>query len=218
MYSDEPQAKPTRSFLSEFPKTESFIPAAFFAVCAAIISALCWQNPTIKGALVGNSYQIFDQGEWYRVVSSIFVHSNVKHLLGNMLFLVPFGGLLTNYFSWRMFPLYSLVLGIITQIISLKTYQLQIGLQGASGLLYVMFGLWLALYYKAETHIPAGKRWLRIIGFCLIMTVPSEFSPHVSYRTHLIGLIIGLVSGIIYGFIAHDEFERRNQEYARKVD
>jgi membrane associated rhomboid family serine protease len=137
----------------------------------------------------------------------------MKHLLGNMLFLVPFGGLLTFYFGWKMFPFYSLILGIIAQIISLKTYARPIGLQGASGVLYVMFGLWLSLYYKAEVHIPRGKRWLRIIGFCLVMMVPSEFSPRVSYRSHFIGLAIGLIAGIIYGIIAHEEFERRNKEY-----
>lgn len=134
-----------------------------------------------------------------------------------MLFFVPFGGLLTYYFGWRMFPLYALILGIASQVLSLKTYAPQIGLQGASGVLYVMFGLWLSLYYKAEVHVPRGKRWLRIIGFCLVMMIPSEFSPEVSYRSHLFGLIIGLAAGIIYGFLKHDTFEKRNREYARKV-
>ena len=98
--------------------------------------------------------------------------------------------------------------------IALKTYPPHIGLQGASGVLYVMFGLWLSLYYKAEVHVPRGKRRLRIIGFCLVMMVPSEFSPQVSYRSHLFGLVVGLIAGIIYGYIAHEEFERRNHEYA----
>ncbi len=212
----EEETPRTYSFLSEFPKSEAFIPALLFALVATIISILCWSDPSIKRALVGRPHQIFVLGEWYRLLSSIFVHSNPKHLLGNMFFFVPFGGLLTYYFSWRMFPLAALILGLATQFIALKTYPPQIGLQGASGVLYVMFGLWLSLYYKAEVHLSRGKRWLRIIGFCLVMMVPSEFSPQVSYRSHLFGLLVGLIAGIIYGFMAHEKFERRNDEYAKR--
>ncbi len=129
----------------------------------------------------------------------MLLHSNIEHLLSNMLFLVPFGGLLTNYFGYRVFPLLGLVLGTATQFISLRTYPPDANLLGASGLLYVLFGLWLSLYFRAETHLTWSNKLLRIVGFGLVMFVPSQFQPEVSYRTHYIGLAIGLIAGAIYG-------------------
>ncbi len=70
--------KPTSSFLSESPKAEAFVPAALFALCAALISILCWNDPEIRHALVGRPHQIFEMGEWYRLLSSIFVHSDMN--------------------------------------------------------------------------------------------------------------------------------------------
>ena len=85
-------------------------------------------------------------------------------------------------------------------------------------MLYVMFGLWLFLYYKAESYLPWPKRWLRILGFGVIMMVPSELLPHVSYRTHYIGLAIGLVAAWIYYLFNRGDFERRNVVFNRPPD
>lgn len=205
---------PERSFLSEWPRKEAWLPSLLFALAATVVSLGCWQWPTWKDALAASPRMIFEEGQWYRLLTSLFVHSNLKHLLSNLLFIVPFGGLLTNYFGWRMFPLIALLLGILTQWISITTYPLLTRLVGASGLLYVMFGLWLILYYKAETHLPWQKRWLRILGFGLIMMVPSQLVPHVSYRTHYIGLGIGLMAGWLYYRLNRRDFVRRNQPFA----
>lgn len=208
---DHQPIRESRSFLSEWPRKEAWIPSLIFATLATLISVATWQWPDWKTALAANPQMIFQEGQWYRLVTSLFVHSNLRHLLSNLLFIVPFGGLLTAYFGWWMFPVIALLLGVLTQIISLMTYPMLARLVGASGLLYVMFGLWLSLYYKAESHVPAQKRWLRILGFGLIMMVPSQLLPHVSYRTHYIGLAIGLVGGFVYYLLKRDEFDRRNR-------
>ena len=202
---------PARSFLSEFPKKAAWLPSLLFALTATVISLGCWQWPEWKDALAANPRLILHDHQWYRLVTSLFVHSNLKHLLSNLLFIVPFGGLLTNYFGWRMFPWIALALGILTQWISIMTYPMLIRLVGASGMLYVMFGLWLSLYYKAESHLPWQKRWLRILGFGLVMMVPSQLLPHVSYRTHYIGLGIGLISGWVYYLLNRDSWDERNR-------
>src|SRR5262249_41957327 len=116
----------------------------------------------------------------------------------NLLFLIPFGGLLTNYFGWLVFPMLGVLLGIVTQWISLKTYSDGSTLLGASGLLYVLFGLWLALYFRTETRLRWTNRLLRVVGFGLIMFIPEQFQPEASYRTHAIGLALGLLAGAFW--------------------
>jgi membrane associated rhomboid family serine protease len=132
----------------------------------------------------------------------MLLHSDMEHLLSNLLFLIPFGGLLTNYFGWRVFPWLGLALGTATQALSLKTYPAGSNLLGASGLLYVLFGLWLGLYFRAESHLRWTNKLMRIVGFGLVMFIPSQFQSNVSYRTHYIGLGLGLAAAVVYGAFA----------------
>lgn len=201
------------SFLSQRFSPKALIPGLVYAILAGIVSILCWRSESLRQSLAGNAGKIFEDAEWFRVVSSMLVHLDIRHFLANMFFLVPFAGLLYFYFGWRMFPLLALLLGLATQLLSLGTYSGNVNLIGSSGLLYVLFGLWLSLYYRVESQLPKSKRWLRLLGFGLIMLVPSRISPFVSYRTHYIGLLAGLVAGIIYGWIHRKEFELRNREY-----
>jgi hypothetical protein len=40
---------------------------------------------------------------------------------------------------------------------------------------------------------------MRIVGFGLVMFIPSQFQSNVSYRTHYIGLAVGLAVAAVYG-------------------
>jgi len=202
-----------RSFLSERPKPRAFIPAVLYALTSGLLSALYWMDPAFKANWGANLHLVFDQWEWYRLLTSMMLHSDIRHFASNMMFLIPFGGLLTFYFGKRMFPLLALMLGIATHALTLMNYPLNVFLLGSSGLLYAMFGLWLSLYYKVETHIPTAKRWLRVLGFGLVMFIPSQFKANVSYQAHFIGLVLGLVSGLVYAKIYAEEFRRRNEPY-----
>lgn len=186
------------SFLAQWPRRRAFLSGVLFALAATASSVVAWNLPDFKDAWIGNPRKIFVEREWWRLLTSILLHSDLKHLLSNLLFLIPFGGLLTNYFGWRVFPALGLALGVMTQYLSLKTYDPGDNLLGASGLLYVLFGLWLALYYRMETHLPWERRFLRIVGFGLVMFIPQQFQPNVSYRTHYIGLAAGLLAGALY--------------------
>lgn len=198
----EPIARPTYSFLAERPSRKSFWPGVIFALMAAAASVVAWNDSSFKADWIGNPEKIFSGGEWWRLFTSMLLHSDIEHLLSNLFFLIPFGGLLTNYFGWRIFPWLGLALGTATQALSLKTYPAGANLLGASGLLYVLFGLWLSLYFRAEAHLRWTNKLMRVVGFGLVMFIPSQFQSNVSYRTHYIGLAVGLAAGAIYGAIA----------------
>lgn len=213
-WDDDPEERQIKeSFLSERPRVRDFFPVFLYALLSTLLSIFYWLDPSIKSSWGANADLVFHRWEWYRLLSGMMLHSNFRHLAANMLFLVPFGGLLTFYYGRRMFPVLAIVLGLINHALVLHTYPPNVFLNGSSGLLYVMFGLWLSLYYKVEVHLSTGKRWLRLIGFGLIMFIPSTVYPHVSYRTHYIGLLLGLVCGFIYAKIHEDDFRQRNLRY-----
>jgi membrane associated rhomboid family serine protease len=198
----EPVVRPAYSFLSARPSRKAFWPGVVFSLAAAAVSVAAWNDSALKVAWIGNPQKIFSNGEWWRLFTSMLLHSDMEHLLSNLLFLIPFGGLLTNYFGWRVFPWLGLALGMATQALSLKTYPAGSNLLGASGLLYVLFGLWLSLYFRAETRLKWTNKFMRIVGFGLVMFIPSQFQSNVSYRTHYIGLGVGLAAGALYGVFA----------------
>lgn len=49
--------------------------------------------------LIFNPYSIFHRGEWYRFISSGFVHANFLHLLVNMFVLYSFGEVVEFYYQ-----------------------------------------------------------------------------------------------------------------------
>ena len=208
----------SESFLAVHPTRRAFVPVAIYAGIATLTSLVYWIEPSIKANLGANAAGVFAKGQWYRLLSGMLLHSDLRHLLSNLLFLIPFGGLLTFYYGRAMFPWTALVLGLLTHAIVLTTYAPGLYLNGSSGMLYAMFGLWLSLYYKAQTHLPRRKRWLRLIGFGLIMFVPNVVHPHVSYRAHYIGLALGLVCGWIYAKMHEEEFAARNLLHVQSIE
>jgi membrane associated rhomboid family serine protease len=43
-----------------------------------------------------------------------------------------------------------------------------------------------------------GKRLVRAVGFGVIVLVPTAFEAAVSYRTHLIGFLVGIGFAVAY--------------------
>jgi hypothetical protein len=61
-----------------------------------------------------------------------------------------------------------------------------------------MAGFWLSMYLLVERSVGRGKRVLRVVCLALLVLLPSTFQANVSYRTHAIGLGLGVVSALVY--------------------
>jgi rhomboid protease GluP len=92
----------------------------------------------------------------------------------------------------------SITTSALTKYISLLTYPFEVSLIGASGLVYWMAGFWLSMYLLVERSVRPGKRVLRVVCLALLVLLPTTFQANVSYRTHAIGLGLGVVSAIVY--------------------
>jgi membrane associated rhomboid family serine protease len=131
-------------------------------------------------------------------LTGVLVHADLNHFLSNAIGLFLFGYLLFGYFGTAVYPVLSFLLGIIVQTISLASYPSGFSLVGASGVVYLMAACWLTLFVLIERRFSIPKRLLRSIGFALVMLLSSTFDPAISYRTHAIGFVTGILLGVIY--------------------
>ena len=149
--------------------------------------------------LAATPEQVFGRHELWRAWSTIFVHADLEHLLGNIGYFAGLAFLLRGYFGWLAFPFLSLLFGGIINLLSLATYAPDVELVGASGVVYFMAAFWLALYLFSERGTRLSRRVANCVGFVFVLLLPQSYVPSVSYRTHFIGLAVGaLVGGVFF--------------------
>jgi rhomboid protease GluP len=199
------------TLLSRKPREWSLEITALFLSMIMGISLLAWRNgAALLPTLAATSEGVLKRGEYWRLLTAIAVHGDVMHVLSNAILLSLFTYLLFGYFGFWVFPVMSLAMAGLTNYISLLTYPPAVTLIGASGLVYWMAGFWLSMYLLVERSVGPGKRALRVACLALLVLLPSTFQANVSYRTHAIGLGLGVVSALVYF--------RRNRESIRAAE
>lgn len=70
-----------------------------------LISIYCFKNPRVTRRLIFNPYQVHTRWQYYRFLTSGFIHQDFSHLLLNMLSLYFFGLVVEKVFSIIFPPL-----------------------------------------------------------------------------------------------------------------
>lgn len=68
-------------------------------VITVVISVAAWNNSALMSRWIMNPYQVASRGQYYRLLTSGFLHADWSHLLFNMLSLYVFGGFIEQVFS-----------------------------------------------------------------------------------------------------------------------
>ncbi len=196
---EDEDEKPQRPLLQHHPLAQKPKPQSLFA--AAILFTLCclaslwsWQVGH-DSDLAATQNLVFEQGQYWRLFSTLLVHADIAHLLANSGLFLIFGLFLRNYFGSWAFPGLSLLGGMATGALALLSYPADVRLIGASGMVYFMAALWLMLFLRYADYLSWLHRWMRAIAFTLVVMVPTQFEPQVSYRTHAIGFALGIFFG-----------------------
>jgi rhomboid protease GluP len=185
--------------LSRKPARASLEVALASAAVLVAASVLYWTDAFGLGLLLPASREsVLERGEYWRLLSSLFTHADVEHLLSNGIVFGLLAFLLFGYYGPAVYPGLVLALSAFVTAVSLLTYPPSTLLVGASGAVYLMTAFWLALYLLIERGTPVRKRLVRAVGFAVITLLPASYEPEVSYRTHAIGFGVGIVSGLLY--------------------
>ena len=68
-------------------------------IVTCIVSYMGWQNPSRQYGWLMNPYQIVHRQQYYRLLTSGFLHADYMHLIFNMFTLYFFGNIVEHYFN-----------------------------------------------------------------------------------------------------------------------
>ncbi len=187
------------TILSQRPWRGSPYTAPLAGLCLALVSSIAGSGLLPPGWDWGASgSQVFGQGEFWRLLTSPWVHADLRHLLSNEVFFVLFGWLLNRYYGVWVFPVLSWAAGVLIQALTLSQYPRDVSLIGASGIVYFMAAFWITLFIFIERGVPWARRLLLSAGVALALLFPETFEPQVSYLAHAWGAVLGVFLGALY--------------------
>lgn len=128
-------------------------------------------------------------GEWWRLVTSGFLHLSITHIALNMAALYFIGmGLERVLGAWRYLTLYGLsLLGGSAAVMVFAP--INSGAAGASGAIFGLMGALLVTMHRLKLD-------LRQVGAIIVLNVVITFViPGISWQAHLGGLVVGALVG-----------------------
>jgi rhomboid protease GluP len=194
-FAPSPPKPPT--YLSKLPAGDKLYPVITLYLMTAALSVTHWRHPDLSAPLIASRTMVFDKGEITRLVTSLFIHSDIEHFLANTPLFIVFGWLLYAFFGGVAFPVGAIIVGALANAATLAFYPPEVRLIGASGMIYGMVGMWLTFFLRLETAYRFRMRLMRVVGFILVLLFPTTFQPTTSYLAHAMGFFIGVVAALL---------------------
>ena len=180
-------AKENRKYEEVFKPKKIVVTYALMALCTLIyIFQIFFPSLTALGAVNGT---LVRNGQAYRLITSMFMHGSIWHLLCNMYSLYVIGCATENYFGKKKFLLIYLVSGIIGSMFScIFNTGWSLGASGA------IFGLMGALcYFGYYYRLYMGKAlYNEIIPVIVLNLALSIIVSNIDFYAHIGGLIGGV--------------------------
>lgn len=160
-----------------------------------------WKNDAILahlGAIV--PYYVNDGGQYWRLLSAMFLHGGVVHLVVNLWALWQLGRLYEIMFGTKRFLSIYFVTGIVASITSLVRLTLIGGGSsvGASGAIFGVLGAFIFSIRRSPRW--KNDRWARSIVqqlmFWIVVNIAIGFTvPQIDMAAHIGGVLTGLLLG-----------------------
>ena len=155
-----------------------------------------WELSVRLGAGLSVPYPFPDGvtgGEWWRLVTPLFMHDGLIHIFFNSMMLLQLGPIIQNFYGARLWPIY-LACGIAGSIASQWTRP--VTTLGASGAIFGLIGLLVALGVKERGQFGQAIKSM-MIRLVMYMIVISILIPNIDHRNHFGGFAMGFVLGIV---------------------
>ena len=146
------------------------------------------------------------QGDYFALVTSMFLHGGVIHIIGNMVFLYIFGDNIEDRFGHFKYLILYLFWGIAAGIIH-SFYAVSVGggdipAVGASGAISGVLGAYLILFPRAKIFTVITAFFITTVRIPALAYIPiwfilqvifSIFNPEggVAYLAHIGGFVVG---------------------------
>jgi membrane associated rhomboid family serine protease len=135
----------------------------------------------------------------WTIVSTMFTHKQLYHILANMVTLYFFGSFITRLLGIKNFLIIYFCGGLVASFFYIfLNFNPNITAIGASGAVFALGGALTILTPKLKVivfPIPVPiPLWIAIIGGFIILSI----IPRVAWKAHLGGLVFGLLAGLLY--------------------
>jgi membrane associated rhomboid family serine protease len=169
------------------------------------------------------STSLVEQGQWWRLMASMFLHANLTHLAVNMISLMYLGLIAERLYGSAKFTVIYMGAGLAGNVASVlynSSTQIHVGplavtggdpgalAVGASGAIFGIAGALFTLRYQRSELIPRAIR-TRVSSSILMMVVINfavlHFVPQVDNSAHLGGLVGGAILSLVLPISGHIE-------------
>ena len=148
--------------------------------------------------LFASNNVLVKSGEVYRLLTCMFLHGNIAHLLCNMYALFIVGPQVERYYGKRRFFFIYFISGILASLFSCVFSGETVFSMGASGAIFGLFGsiAYFTYYYRATLQ---GLLRSQIIPVILINLAIGFVIPGIDVSAHIGGLIGGILTSMFIG-------------------
>lgn len=154
-------------------------------------------------------FEVLDS-EWWRLLTNIFLHGGIMHLIYNSIAFVLVAIILEPMIGRLKFFVYYLICGILASVLSIIYYDNILSV-GASGAIFGLFGILIYLEFVNSKKQKANNFILYYFGgYLLINLIYGLIVPGIDNAAHFGGFFAGLLVGYLNTILdSEDEFKGR---------
>lgn len=157
---------------------------------------------SVLGYLFGShGYSIATGGEWYRLITHMFLHGSIAHILCNMYSLYIIGGQIETFLGRAKFLFVFIISGIAGGLLSSALNLMQgnnILAVGASGAIFGLMGALLYFGYHYRTYLGEALK-KQIIPVIFLNLALGFILTGIDNYAHIGGLVAGIFATMAVG-------------------
>ena len=154
------------------------------------------------------SPSLIQHGQWWRLITEMFLHASLTHIVFNMASLLAIGTLAERLYGSAKFLAIYLGAGLIGSVVSFSFAVAQGHLSilgvGASGAIFGVAGALLTVRFQQSEVIPAALRRRvssSMAPLVLISLFLAAVTPYVDNSAHLGGLFGGMILSFTFPLV-----------------
>lgn len=174
-------------------------------ILTAITSVMAFSNRDLTNKLIFNVGAVLRDKQWYRMLTSAFLHGDWMHLIFNMLTLYFFSGVIVSAFgAWRYLIIYfgSVICGSLLSLFMHRKEPYYLALGASGGVVGILFAA-IALAPTMQIgilfipgRIPAWLFGILYLGYSVYAM--RQNADNVGHDAHLGGAATGVLLTILF--------------------
>ena len=179
----------------------------FIVACIAVFAVMVASGVPVFGPSAvqlrdwgaNDGSRVVLRGEYWRLITGVFIHGGLIHLAVNMWSLLVIGPLVERLYGNMAFAIVYLAAGVGGAIASIAAFPGRTGV-GASGAICGLLGALVAFLITHRRSIPASllkSLGSNVLGVIIFMVILGRIVPNIDQEAHFGGLAVGFLSGLL---------------------